>query len=237
MTVLDNVASTWERNIIGFAGKRQKVLVVDDKWSNRSILVSLLEPLGFEVMEATDGLDGLNKAQEFKPDCILLDLVMPVMDGFEATRRIRTLPELKEVVLIAVSASVFNFNQQQSREVGCDDFLPKPVRETELLEKLQVYLGLEWVYEEETNATGASSEQERESSQETIVAPPAQEIAALFDLAMRGDIKGIVDRAAQLEALDRQWVPFAIHLRQLAKDFEDEKILEFIKQYRIGRDK
>jgi len=237
ITVLDNIASTWERNIIGFAGKRRKVLVVDDKWSNRSILVSLLEPLGFEVLEATDGLDGLNKAREFKPDCILLDLVMPVMDGFEATRRIRTLPELKEVVLIAVSASVFNFNQQQSREVGCDDFLPKPVRETELLEKLQIYLGLEWVYEEETNATGTSSEQERESSQETIVAPPAQEIAALFDLAMRGDIRGIVERAAHLEALDRQWIPFAIHLRQLAKNFEDEKILEFIKQYRIGRDK
>ncbi|HEY9600936.1 MAG TPA: AAA family ATPase [Allocoleopsis sp.] len=237
MTVLDNITSTWERTIIGFAGKRRKILVVDDKWSNRSILVSLLEPLGFEVLEATDGLDGLNKAQEFKPDCIFMDLVMPVMDGFEATRRLRTLPELKEVVIIAVSASVFNFNQQQSREVGCDDFLPKPVRETELLEKLQVYLGLEWVYEEETNATGAGREQEREFSEETIVAPPAQEIAALFDLAMRGDIRGIVERAAHLEALDRQWVPFAIHLRQLAKNFEDEKILEFIKHYRIGRDR
>ncbi|HEY9709486.1 MAG TPA: ATP-binding protein, partial [Oculatellaceae cyanobacterium] len=231
ITALDNIASTCQRIIIGFAGEKRKVLVVDDKWSNRSILVSLLEPLGFEVVEATDGSDGLNKAREFKPDCIFIDLVMPVMDGFEATRRLRTLPELKDVVVIAVSASVFNFNQQQSREVGCDDFLPKPVRETELLEKLQVYLGLEWIYEE-MDATDTDSSQEQESLRESIVAPPAGEIAALFDLAMRGDLRGILERAAHLEALDKQWVPFATQLRQLAQDFEDEKILEFVKQYR-----
>ena len=232
-TVAKNIATPWERPILGFKGEKRKILVVDDKWSNRSILVSLLEPLGFDVIEATDGLDGLDKACKFSPDCILIDLVMPVMDGFEATRRLRNLSQLKDVVIIAVSASVFNFDQQQSQEVGCNDFLPKPVRESELLEKLQLYLGLEWIYEEETHAKSADFSPEQKSLREPILAPSAQEIAVLLDLAKRGDLRGIIERAAHLEVLDRKWIPFATHLRQLAKQFEDEKIMEFVNQYRL----
>jgi signal transduction histidine kinase/CheY-like chemotaxis protein len=226
----DDLVNAWQRNIIGFKGNKQKILVVDDKWENRSVLVHLLEPLGFEVVEAINGLDGLDKAGGFKPDCILMDLVMPVMDGFEATRRIRMSPDLNRVILIAISASVFDFDQQQSRQVGCDDFLPKPVREAELLEKLRFHLGLEWVYEE---AKGTFLAQEpRATSQESIVAPPPEEIAIFLDLAMRGDLRGIVEQAARVEALELQWVPFATHLRQLAKSFKGKQILEFLKNIR-----
>jgi predicted ATPase/signal transduction histidine kinase/DNA-binding NarL/FixJ family response regulator len=231
-----------EGNIIGFKGDKRKVLVVDDHLANRSVLVNLLEPLGFEVLEATDGRDGIFKAHEFKPDIIFMDLVMPVLDGFEATRRIRMLTELKGVVVIAISASVFAFDQQQSQEVGCDDFIPKPIREVELLEKLRVYLGLEWVYEKDVNAIAASRRVEGRmedenislhtsslTSETSIVAPPAQDIAVLLDLAMMGDLRGIVEQAARLEALDQQWVPFATHLRQLAKSFKGKQLLEFLK--------
>jgi signal transduction histidine kinase/FixJ family two-component response regulator len=237
-----DVANVDERNIIGFVGSKRKVLVVDDKWENRSVLVNLLEPLGFEVLEATDGRDGLSKACEFKPDVIFMDLVMTVMDGFEATRRLRMLPELKGVVVIAISASVFDFDQQQSREVGCDDFLPKPVREAELLEKLRVYLELEWLYErndevgrmkdENKNSlqTGLRPATLTDSTLETsIVAMPSEEVAVLLDLAMSGDLRGIVEQAERLEALDRQWVPFATHLRQLAKSFKGKQIVELLK--------
>jgi predicted ATPase/signal transduction histidine kinase/DNA-binding NarL/FixJ family response regulator/tRNA A-37 threonylcarbamoyl transferase component Bud32 len=233
-----DIAYISEPKVIGFAGSKLRVLVVDDKRENRCVLVNLLEPLGFEVIEATDGLDGLNKASEFKPDIIFMDLVMTVMDGFEATRRLRLSPDLKDVVVIAISASVFDFDQQQSREVGCNDFLPKPVREAELLEKLRLYLGLEWVYEDKEEVARMEDEEinllytSDFTLQTSIVAPPAEEIAVLVDIAMRGDIKGIIERANRLEALDKQWVPFATHLRQLAKGFEDEKILEFVRQYR-----
>jgi predicted ATPase/signal transduction histidine kinase/DNA-binding NarL/FixJ family response regulator len=230
-----------KRNIISFVGSKRKVLVVDDKAANRSVLVNLLQPLGFEVTEATNGLDGLNKAQEFKPDVIFMDLVMSVMDGFEATRRLRLLPELKEVVIIAVSASVFEFDQKQSRGVGCDDFLAKPIQIAELLEKLRVHLGLEWVYEE-----ARSNKQQQEDinpksqigiiaqePQEELkfIAPPAKELAILLDLAMRGDLRSIAQKAAELEKLDEKLVSFASHLRQLAKDFKGKKILEFLKKY------
>jgi signal transduction histidine kinase/DNA-binding NarL/FixJ family response regulator len=224
-----DVADISENNIIGFKGLKRKILVVDDKWANRSVLVNMLEPLGFEVLEATNGLDGLNKAHQFQPDIILLDLVMPVMDGFEATRRLRMMPELQGVVVIAISASVFDFDHQQSREVGCDGFLPKPVREADLLEKVRVHLGLEWVYEEIDTKVQLSSENSGLSTQDSLVVPPAQEVASLLDLAMRGDLKGIIQETTRLQELDQQWVPFATHLRQLAKSFKGKQIRQFLK--------
>ncbi|HEY9659338.1 MAG TPA: ATP-binding protein, partial [Allocoleopsis sp.] len=99
-----------QRPIIGIKGNQRKILVVDDKPTNRAILVNLLEPIGFDMLEAVDGEDGLTKAQMFHPDAILLDLVMPNLDGFEATRRLRAMPTLKDTIVIAVSASVFEFD-------------------------------------------------------------------------------------------------------------------------------
>jgi CheY-like chemotaxis protein len=228
-----DVAKTYNGNIIGFKGSKQKVLVVDDKWANRSVLINLLEPIGFEVVEAIDGRDGLNKAREFKPNVIFMDLVMNVMDGFEATRRIRMLPDLINVVVIAISASVFNFDKQQSREVGCDDFLPKPVREPELLEKLRVHLNLEWIYEETIEERQAANQANLNSEiqNQKLITPPLEELDTLIDLAMRGDLRGIIEQTTRLEALDRQWIPFASHLRKLAKAFKGKQVLEFLKHY------
>lgn len=245
--------SVHTRNITSFVGSKRKVLVVDDKWSNRSVLVSLLEPLGFEVQEATDGLDSLNKVGEFKPDIIFMDLVMTVMDGFEATRRLKMLPELKNTVVIAVSASVFDFDKEQSQEVGCDDFLPKPIQVADLLEKLRVHLGLEWIYEQQgmeqiepdgsrvvNNSQTAVSGWETSATDRpttvlaldnSLVTPSAEELAILLDLAMKGDLRGIIKQAAKLEELDDKLIPFAAHLRQLAKGFKGKQILEFLKKY------
>ena len=72
-----------QQNIVGFTGDKAKILVVDDHWENRSVITNFLEPLGFEILEAENGQEGLSKAMEFKPDLILTDISMPVMDGFE----------------------------------------------------------------------------------------------------------------------------------------------------------
>jgi CheY-like chemotaxis protein len=224
---------------VGFKGTKRKVLVVDDKWENRSVLVNLLEPLGFEILEAVDGQDALNKASEFEPDVIFMDFVMPVMDGFETTRRLRQETNLKDIVVIATSASVFDYNQQSSREAGCNDFLPKPMRVNEVLERLQFHLGLEWVYEEavvNSQGSGASGKDQRRTDNEQLtntqlIAPPPEELAVLFDLAMRGHIRGILQQTARLEQLDAQFLPFAAELRQLAKGFQERRIREFIRKY------
>ncbi|PSB62689.1 serine/threonine protein kinase, partial [filamentous cyanobacterium CCP1] len=219
-------------------GDKRKILVVDDKPTNRSILVNFLEPIGFDVLEAVDGQDGLNKAHKFQPDAILIDLVMPNLDGFEATRRLRLLPNLKDIIVIAISASVFEFDQQQSFEVGCNDFLPKPVREDALLQKLQEHLNLEWIYENKSKSGEPLSGKDKLeniqissfSSSSDFPIPPAEEIAIFLDLAMRGDVRAIAKRATQLEATNQQWSLFASHLRQLAKGFKGRQILDFLKQ-------
>ncbi|WP_322111892.1 ATP-binding protein [Aerosakkonema funiforme] len=229
------------QTIVGFKGAKRKVMVVDDRWENRAILVGLLQPLGFEIEEATDGQDCLDKAASFKPDLILTDLVMPIMDGFEATRRIRNSPEFAGVVVIATSASAFDLEQQKSMDAGCDAFIPKPVRAEELLEKLRNHLGLEWIYEETSGEKPEAKEQSSDSSstqnsklktQNSLVAPPQEEIATLFELAMMGDLRSIQEKAVKLEELDSKYLPFATELRQLAKGFQVKQIREFLKKYR-----
>lgn len=216
-------------SIRGFNGDRRKVLVVDDKESNRLVLVNLLQPLGFEVVEAINGQDALQKACQLQPDVILMDLAMPIMNGFEATRQIRRQPNLQQVVIIATSASVFDMDQDQSRNVGCNDFLPKPIREAELLDQLGLYLNLEWIYEDAPSTLQDTTQFIKSDAQ--MIAPPVEEISALLDLARMGDLKAIADRIAKLEVLDSQYMPFAVHLRQLVKGFKRRQILEFIKQF------
>ncbi|MEH1940345.1 MAG: AAA family ATPase [Nostoc sp.] len=221
-----------QRNIQGFKGYKRKLIVADDRAENRSILVKMLSPLGFEIVEAIDGQDCLNKASESNPDCILMDLLMPQMNGFETTRRIRRSPELKNTIVIGTSASVFDFDLNKSKEAGCNDFLPKPIRITELLEKLRLHLELEWIYE--NGETQVSIENKQQTSQQPLVAPSQEEIANLLNLAMKGDLKGIVERVTHLEELDVKYAPFSLELRQLAKGFQVKKIREILKNIGVN---
>lgn len=234
------------RKIVGFRGSKRKLLIADDKWENRSVLVNLLLPLGFEVAEAKDGRDCLSQALAFKPDLILLDMIMPVIDGLEATRQLRRVPAFKNVVVIATSASVFDYNQQEYLAAGCDGFIPKPVKAENLFELLQAYLNIEWIYEdtrtvgnkeiiEESIIPGEKLTEETAQSlpskENALVIPPPTEIASLYELAMMGDIGGIIEQARVLQELDEQFIPFANKLLQLAKGFQEKQILEFVKKY------
>ena len=186
------------------------------------------------LFRSTDGQDCLNKAKEFQPDCILIDLVMPVMDGFEAVRQIRKLPELRDAIAIGTSASVYEAEKLESLAAGCNAFLCKPIRVEELLDCLQVHLGLEWIYEELENRLADSEvPQDRSKTQsEEMIAPGPEDIAILFDLAMMGDLGGIQRQAEKLEKTDVKYVLFANHLNQLAKEFEEAKILDLVQKYR-----
>lgn len=182
--------------IVGIANGKRKLLIVDDKWENRSVIVNLLQEIGFEIAEATNGEQALEKACQFLPDLIITDLTMPVMDGFELTRRLRMLPEFENLTIIVSSASVFESDEHKSIGVGADDFLPKPVQMEDLFLKLQQYLQVEWIYE---------SLQSKEAVEVIPVNPPisvnklitipSAEVEQLFELAMRGNIKGIREQA------------------------------------------
>ena len=210
--------------IIGYKGKRRKVLVVDDKHENRLVLHGMLEPLGFEVIKAVNGKEEIEKAQEIKPDIILTDLVMPVMTGFEAVQKIRQMPELKNVIIIAVSASVFEADQEKCRIVGFNDFLPKPIEVDKLFGLMEKLLKLEWVYLEPNII--------EESSEGQLVPPSPEEIAFLFELAMDGDMRGIRKRVSLMEQKTPKLIPFARKLQNLAKGFQDKQILALIEQFK-----
>jgi len=224
--------------MVGYEGDRRKVLVVDNQWENRAVLMGLLQPLGFEIMEAVDGQDGLNKAWEFCPDVVLMDLVMPVMDGFEAIRQLRASSTLKDVTIIAVSASTLDCDQETSRQAGCHGFLPKPVREAKLLELLQTHLQLTWIYQQPGEDLGRSPSQDITIASPVASPPdfaglPAQaELDTLLDLAMQGDLQGIMEHVTQLEQADERWLALTRPLAQLVRGFEEQQILELIRQYR-----
>ena len=225
-----------ERNIVGYQGRRLRALVVDDKLHNRSVLVHLLGPLGFEVAEAENGQEAVEQARATRPDVIIMDMIMPVMTGFEATQEIRQTPELKEALIIATSASVSDTDRQQFLLAGCDAFLPKPVAAGKLFALLETHLELEWIYEEPTTEEIAQAEAEREAMTGPLAPPPPEEMAVLYDLAMRGNMRRIQERATYLEELDERFIPFASRLRQLAKEFEAQAILALIEQH-MGEDK
>ena len=119
---------------------RKKILVVDDTDWNRDLLVQLLEG-DYEVLQAVDGEQAVKMTAQEKPDLILMDLGMPVMDGWEATRRIKANSETKQIPVIAVTSHAMVGDEITAREAGCDDYIAKPVDENELMEKIKRFLG------------------------------------------------------------------------------------------------
>ena len=125
-----------------------RVVVADDVAENRTILADMLRRVGIEVRAAADGREALALHRLWAPDLVLMDLKMPVVDGFEAIRRIRASEQGRRVPIVAVSASVFEESRREAKEAGADDFLVKPFREQDLLSKVGRLLGIPWVYEE-----------------------------------------------------------------------------------------
>ncbi|MEG4918660.1 MULTISPECIES: PAS domain S-box protein [unclassified Microcoleus] len=212
--------------IIGIKDRQPKIVVIDDKWANRSVINNLLSPIGFEVFEANDGLEGWEKILEVQPDLIVTDLLMPELDGFEVIKRVRESENFKDTVIIVSSASVFETDQYRSLEAGGNAFIPKPIQATELLQNLQQYLDLQWVYEANEEPLARSSDTDE------LIAPPATEMEMLYELAMKGNFLEIVKQAVLLEELDPKYIPFAKRLHQMAKDFQDEELLTFIESYK-----
>ncbi|NEQ39228.1 MAG: response regulator [Okeania sp. SIO3I5] len=220
-------SSDSSKQIIGIKGAAPKIVVVDDRWENRSVIINLLKPIGFQVIQAADGEEGWQKICSCHPDLIITDLIMPVLDGFEMMQRIRASPETKAIPIIASSASVFATDQYESMTAGADDFLPKPVETKELFKAIEKYLHLEWVYRETNKSTT-----ETETNLTEFIVPPKKELDIIYDLASKGNIKGIIRQLKSLEKEDQKYVLFVEKISQLAHDFNDREIIQFISKYR-----
>ena len=214
----------------GFQGPARTILVVDDKAANRSVLRSMLEPLGFTILEAGDGQAAIESMRTHHPDLVLMDLVMPRMDGFEAVRHIRSEEELRPAAVVAVSASVASAIRDECLRVGFDDFLPKPFRDADLLGVIRRLLGLEWTHRDGRPAAVPSV---------TETVPPVDQLTGLMEQVASGNIRGIVEAADRLGAIDDEYRPFAQRVRRLANEFQINQLSELVNRIRQraeGRD-
>jgi signal transduction histidine kinase/FixJ family two-component response regulator len=210
--------------IKGYAGLKRQILVVDDNWQNRSVLVNLLEPIGFEMLEANNGLEGLDRALKTSPDLIITDLSMPVMDGFEFLQKLRSHPQLHNQIAIVSSANVFDIDRYKSLNAGGNDFLPKPVQAETLLELLQKHLQLDWIYDPNNQES-----QTVEIASDEIQPPGTDILHQLLEFALDGEVDGIIELAGQLQ--DTNMAAFSRELIRLAEACEIKQLRAFIQHY------
>ena len=195
-----------------------RLLVVDDQNDNRSLLEALLSSIGFEVRTAADGVEAVAQSQAWAPQLILMDLHMPVMDGYEATRRIRA-SQGAAVKIIALSASVFAESQQRAVDEGADAFLAKPFREATLLELIKQQLGVDYVYD----APRASAASVPRPVPVTVPSPeeirrlPVAWVNELREATCRGAYDQMLALVDQVGSRDER---LAGRLRELVKNFD-----------------
>ncbi len=214
-----------QRAVTGFRGPARRLLVADDQPIVRRVLRELLEPLGFEVEEVASGEECVARCEQRAPDVLLLDLRMDGLDGFGVARAIRHHGGgAAPVKIIAVSASVFESDRQQAIAAGCDDFLPKPFKEDQLLAVLGRVLGLEWIF-----GTPSSGIDIADTTADAENAPPAEEIDAMLELSRRGDILGIKKRLVALQTTPGGGCgPFVRGLEPLVASYQMDRIRDVL---------
>ncbi|OZH53642.1 hypothetical protein AFK68_16290 [Hydrocoleum sp. CS-953] len=201
---------------------------MDDRWENRSVLVELLEPLGFKVTEAENGEEALDQLRQQKFDLMITDIHMPVMNGFKMLKHLRNDEQLKNTIAIVSSASVSDMDRQKSLDAGGDDFLAKPVNAEDLFNLLVNYLQLNWKYEK-INSEETPTIAQNEPSE--IVVPPVEDLQMLFELAQRGMLLKLAKTAEKIGQNSDRYLPFTQKISQLAKEFQAEEIEILIQKY------
>ena len=214
-------------NIVGFKEEIKHLLIVDDRWENRAVLKSFLHPLGFDVIEANDGEEGLATALEQQPDLIITDISMPRMDGLAMIKQLRSNPQMGSTPIIVSSASVFATDQQQSLDAGGSLFLPKPIQLSELLQALAQQLALTWIYSSPQSAQSPKVD----AQADTLTLPEPAILKNLLKLSRSGLINNLTAELGRLEEEDAQLSTFSEQMRALAKGFQLKQIQQKLEEY------
>jgi CheY-like chemotaxis protein len=204
---------------VGYRGARQHLLVVDDNELNRLVLKELLETKGFLVDLAASGEEGLEKVRAGDFDLVLLDILMPGMDGYAVFEALQMDPRFQELPVVAVTAAVTNEERSKAEVAGFDGFIVKPISIEVLYRLLGDLLGLEWLTEEEASTSPAD---------EPIESPPADTLAELVELLALGKLLRIADWAEELEERLPEYAPFARRVRTLARDLDEAGLRSLI---------
>jgi PAS domain S-box-containing protein len=231
------------QRVIGLEPGQQeyRILAVDDRLESRLLLVTLLTSIGFCVQAAENGVEAVDLWSTWEPHLILMDMRMPVMDGYEATKRIKAHLKGQATVIIALTASAFDEERSIILSLGCDDFVAKPFREQVILEKISKYLGVRYVYEEEVSSLSEGERQTpplkngmmagKKTDSFFVLDPssfqgmPVEWIAGLYDAANSVDNDSIFELLSQIPSDQSH---FRQALVDLVNNFRCDQIIELI---------
>jgi predicted ATPase/signal transduction histidine kinase/DNA-binding NarL/FixJ family response regulator len=206
---------------------RYRILIVDDKRDNRQLLIKLLNPLGFELKEASNGAEAVELWDNWEPHLIWMDMRMPVMDGYEATKQIKSTTKGHATAVIALTASILEEERAVVLSAGCDDFLRKPFREADIFETMHKHIGVRYVYEEEIQRNSSITEDGAYNvlTPAALAALPREWIVNLQQALPQGDLDLIT---IIIEQIYTQNAPLANAISSCIDNFEYDKILSLI---------
>lgn len=213
-------------------GSRYRLLVAEDRRTNRQLLIRLLEPLGFEIRGATNGQEAIDIWEQWKPHLIWMDMRMPVVNGYKATRRIKSAPAGQDTAIVALTAFAFEEDRERILAEGCDDIVRKPFRQEEIFDMLAKHLGIRFVYQEIAppgagRAAYATPTLAPALAAEALASLPATWLADLRKATVRADLDRILNLIEQVR--DRN-PALADVLEDMAYDFDYQQILVLSEQ-------
>lgn len=229
-----------DRLVIGLAADQphHRILVVDDRAENRLLMVRLLAQLGLEVREASNGLEAVKIWREWLPDLTWMDIRMPLLDGYEATKQIRAMESGQTSIIIALTAQASQSDRSLALAAGCNDYISKPFREQTLFLKMAQYLGLEYVYQEQGTENGEQGTEHFSSYLSSVTSPgshsldpkllatlPEALLAQLEDAAVCGNDGEIAELTTQFPP---ELAGIGTRLTELANQYQFEQILKLI---------
>jgi CheY-like chemotaxis protein len=213
---------------------RYRILIADDKWSNCQLLIKLLNPLGFELREASNGKEAVEIWDEWEPHLIWMDMRMPVMDGYEATKRIKATIKGQATTVIALTATSLEEERAIVLSAGCDDFIRKPFREADIFDTMSKHIGVRYIYEDvrdvqslTTINTNTSVDIQKALTPTALAALPFDLLTNLEEATIRSKMNQIDSLINEIRTLD---APLADALAILAEGFEYPKIASLIGQ-------
>jgi signal transduction histidine kinase/DNA-binding NarL/FixJ family response regulator len=234
----ESTTITSNGQLIGYFGNRRKILVIDDNWENRSFIVSLLKPLDFMTVEVSNGKDGLAECYEFQPDLIISDLEMPIMDGWEFVKKVRSIEKFKNIPIILSSATTYNYDLDYEKAIaaGANDLLAKPVEVAKLYLLLAKTMQLTWKYGKNDLDNYPENDTYPEECSEIfinteIVIPPTSELTKLMKYVKKGQIKGIKQELEKIANKDPKYETFVKVLNKYVRVLNIQKIRKFLQEH------
>ncbi|MEM8719863.1 MAG: chemotaxis protein CheB [Cyanobacteria bacterium P01_G01_bin.39] len=237
-----SISNNFHLNVTGYQGQQRTILIVDDLENNREVLINFLTSLGFKIFEASSGTSAINKIKEHKPDLVILDLVMPEIDGLAVMQLLRQESAWQDLPIIIVSASTLSTDESQCYLAGANAFLAKPLNFAQLLKLLEEHLQLKWIIQDSTNqstipplsqseSTGQPSDPNQPSNIKSNLTPTAAELNHLLELAMEGEIRELLSQIDRMQSEQPQLRSFIQQLRPLVENCRLKQLKELLKNH------